>query len=176
MFDGFSDYSRIWIYGFEKSLSTIDKKIVIRHLEHFIKKWHSHTDPVKGAYEILHDRFVILVAESSVSGCSIDSSTNIFKRLKQDYQLDALNHELIYYRDTNTISALSREEFQNLVDEDKIKTDTMVYNLTLTMLGAYRAGQWELPFYKSWHSLVFTKSAWIDRTTLENFNTRMTGT
>lgn len=176
MFEEFSDYSRIWIYGFDQSLTSVDTEIVRRHLDNFIDSWHSHKDPVRGAYEILEDRFVVLVAEPSVSGCSVDSSINVFKRLKQDYQLDALNHDLIYYKDENIISALSRNEFQNLVDADKINTDTIVYNLTLTMLGAYRAGQWELPFYKSWHGLVFQKSAWSGFAKLEAFNTQMTGT
>ena len=176
MFEEFSDYSRIWIYGFERPLSVEDTKIVKNYMDDFIDNWHSHKNPVKGTYEILHDQFIILAAESSVSGCSVDSSINVFKKLKHEFNLDALNQNLVYYKDTKGISALSRDNFQNLVDDDRINMDTIVYNLTLTMLGAYRAGQWELPFYKSWHRLVFNKSVWSDIGNLENFNSRMTGT
>ena len=177
MFKEFSDYSRIWIYGFDQSLTSDDIKIVRSQLDDFINSWHSHKDPVRGTYEILYDRFVIIAAESSVSGCSVDSSIGVFKKLKQEYQLDALNQDLVYYRDMTTgISALSRYEFQRMVDDDRISLDTIVYNLTVTILSVFRAGQWELPFHKSWHGLVFKKSVWSNTSNLENFNTRMTGT
>ena len=159
MFEGFSDQARIWIYGFKDELSDQDIKIVEHELQNFVAGWKSHKDPVKGSYEILLSRFVILVAESSVSGCSIDSSVSVFKKLRDEYQLDALNQDLVYFRNQEGVSALSRNDFQNLVDQDKISWDTIVFNMTPTMLGVFRSGQWELPFSKSWHGQVFKKSA-----------------
>lgn len=159
MFEKFSDYARIWIFGFKEKLSEEDIKIVRDELDTFVVNWKSHKKPVIGDYEILYDRFVILVAESSLSGCSIDSSVNVLRKLKNEHNLDAFNQDLVYYRDSNDISALSRDEFQKLVDEDKISLDTTVYNMTPTMLGVFRAGQWELSFSKSWHGQIFKKSA-----------------
>lgn len=159
MFEEFSDHARIWIFGFKEKLSDEDIKIVSDELDCFILNWNSHKKPVKGDYEILYDRFVILVAEPSLSGCSIDSSINVLRKLNNEHNLDALNQDLVYYRDSNGISALSRDYFQKLVDEDKISLDTTVYDMTPTMLGVFRAGQWELPFSKSWHGQVFKKSA-----------------
>lgn len=159
MFKEFSDYARIWIFGFKEKLSEEDIKIVSNELDAFVVSWKSHKKPVIGDYEILHDRFIILVAESSVSGCSIDSLVNVFRKLKDEYNLDALNQDLVYYQESNGIFSLSRDDFQKLVDNDKINLDTTVYNMTPTMLGVFRAGQWELPFSKSWHGQVFKKSA-----------------
>ena len=178
MFKEFSDYSRIWIYGFERTLSSEEVKIVKSHLDNFINVWHSHKERVIGAYEILYNQFVILAAETSISGCSIDSSIHVFKKLKNEYQLNALNQNLVYYKDETGVSTLSRDEFQTLVDLDKINYETIVFNPTIYMLGVFRAGQWELPFYKSWHSLVFKKSAWTNTNieAVENFKPRMTGT
>ena len=159
MFEEFSDQARIWIYGFKNKLSVKDIKIVQNELDNFVTNWKSHKDTVKGSFEILYDRFVIMVAESSVSGCSIDSSVSVFKKLRDEYQLDALNQDLVYFRHSESITALSRDDFQNLVNENKIVPDTIVYNMTPTMLGVFRSGQWELPFGKSWHGQVFKKSA-----------------
>ncbi|MEJ2545852.1 MAG: hypothetical protein P8Y99_17455 [Calditrichaceae bacterium] len=159
MFEGFSDQARIWIYGFKEQLSAADINIINTELNNFVTNWKSHKDPVKGSYEILLDRFVILVAESSVSGCSIDSSVSVFKKLRDEYQLDALNQDLVYFRNQEGVSALARNDFQKLVDEDKISWNTIVFNMIPTMLGVFRSGQWELPFSKSWHGQVFKKSA-----------------
>lgn len=159
MFEEFSDQAQIWIYGFEEELSAKDLKIVENELKNFLEHWKSHKEPVKGDFEILLSRFVILVAESSVSGCSIDKSVSVFKKLRQEHQLNALNQDLVYYRNKDSVSALSRNAFQKFVDEDKISWDTIVYNMTPVMLGVFREGQWELPFAKSWHGQVFKKSA-----------------
>ena len=159
MFKGFSDQARIWIYGFDKKLSVNDLKIVKKYLDRFLTNWKSHKEEVKGAYEILDNRFVILTAESSVSGCSIDSSVSIFRKLELEYQLNALNQDLVFFKEDTEILSLNRETFQQWVNEDRINQYTIVYDLTPTMLGVLRAGQWELPFSRSWHSQVFKKSA-----------------
>ncbi|HEM49574.1 MAG TPA: hypothetical protein ENO27_05125 [Caldithrix sp.] len=159
MFEEFSDRARIWIYGFRDALTDNELSIVKNEIENFVTNWKSHKYPVKGSYEILLNRFVILAAESSVSGCSIDSSVSVFKKLRDEHKLDALNQDLVFYKNGTGISALSRGEFQNLVNDDKIASDTVVYNMTPTMLGVFRAGQWEIPFAKSWHGQVFKKSA-----------------
>ncbi|MEJ2054569.1 MAG: hypothetical protein P8X42_11675 [Calditrichaceae bacterium] len=159
MFEDFSDNAQIWIYGFDKTLTSDDKKVVRDYLDNFIRQWHSHKVPVHGDYSIMYDRFVILAAETDVSGCSIDSSVGIFKTLQENYNLNALNQDLVYYKNQNSVISLSRDEFQSLVDKGNIDPDTPVFNLALTGLSELRNGQWELPFSKSWHGQVFKKSA-----------------
>ena len=159
MFENFSDEANIWIFGFKNKLDKSKSEIVDSFVENFVAHWHSHRTPVQGAYKIIENQFVVLVAEDSVSGCSIDNTFGVFKELKHNYDLDALNQGLIYFKRDKIIEVLERSDFQKLVDENKISADTTVYDLTITKLRQFRAGMWNRPFSKSWQWKAFKKSA-----------------
>jgi hypothetical protein len=159
MFDHLSDKARIWIYGFRKPLSVEDKQKIDTEFNRFVSGWNTHSVPVQGDFVILEDRFVILAAEDSVSGCSIDSSVSVFKHLQKNYHLDSLDFDLVYYKIGNTIDAVRRDDFRVMVGNGKISVDTEVFDLTLTTLGELRSGRFRIPFEKSWHWRAFKQSA-----------------
>ncbi|MGD9900591.1 MAG: hypothetical protein AB7T22_15815 [Calditrichaceae bacterium] len=158
MFDALSDKAQLWIYGFSNKLSPSQKGIVQTVFDEFVKSWNAHGKPVKGDFEILYDRFIVLAAEDTVSGCSIDSSTGILKELKLLHDIDAMDQNLIFYK-ISEIRSVNRQMFQSLVDRDLIKPDTVVFNLSLTHLRELRSGMFERPFSESWHKEAFRKSA-----------------
>ncbi|MCB0282997.1 MAG: hypothetical protein KDF60_10490 [Calditrichaeota bacterium] len=157
MFEQFSDKSQIWIYGFNKNLTENEKMIVKDALNQFKAGWLYHGQPVLGDFSILHDRFALLVTNDNISGCSIDSSVAVFKNLKTNNNLDALDQDLIFIRSSDGIVSLSRSEFRELVKNDAIPDDTIVFNLMINNLGDFRNGQFELKFADSWHSKAFKK-------------------
>ena len=107
IFSDYPDQARIWIYGFSNELSPAEQELVQQKLNEFISVWNSHGKDVKGAYSIWYDRFVILTAsDTTVSGCSIDSSIEVFRKLKDKHFLDALDLNRIYYRNGNKIEAV----------------------------------------------------------------------
>ena len=161
LFPKFASETRVWIYGFRHSLSAADMGIVGNALRSFIGAWNSHGHPVNGDFVIKYHKFVILCGESSngISGCSIDSSVRVFKELKEEYGLDALNHHLVHYRCGSQICSVERTVFQELILAGKISGDTVVFNTTVRTLGEVRQGFWETPFSQSWHANAFKMSA-----------------
>ena len=65
------DDARIWIFG---SSSALDRERVGRELDAFVGQWKAHGKPVAAAFDLLHDRFVVVGLDGGVdpSGCSID--------------------------------------------------------------------------------------------------------
>jgi hypothetical protein len=159
MFDQFSDQAQIWMFGFEQELNADEGLTVNEYLSRLVRQWHAHGRPVHGDFKILFNRFVIIVSDSELSGCSIDSMVQVFKDLRDNQGLDALNEDLIYFERDDEIIALERHVFQERVDQGKIDEHTPVYNLTPANLGQWRAGLWRVPFGQSWHREVFTQSA-----------------
>ncbi len=157
MFNNLSDESKIWVYGFKDELNTQQKGIVAQALDNFVSQWKSHGDEVGGSYKLVESRFVILAVNESISGCSIDSSVQVFKDLKNYFGLDALNLNLIFYRDQNSIiQSVPRSDFAKLVSKKEIKADTSVFNTSFSTLGALRKNGFETKFSESWHYKVFT--------------------
>ncbi|MBD3223285.1 MAG: hypothetical protein GF313_01035 [Caldithrix sp.] len=159
LFADFNDDARLWIYGFSKPLTASDQKNIRMNMNDFMASWTSHGDKVKGAYHIIYDRFIIIVAENTISGCSIDSSIKVLQQLDENYNLNGLDFSLVFYRNKGNVFAVSRRQFQKLVQNGTVDHHTIVYNNTLTTLGQLRAGEWETTFDKSWHAKTFKKSA-----------------
>jgi len=154
-FENLPDHSRLWIYGFEQQLSDEQYALVKARLERFKDEWMYHGSAVTGDYDIVENRFVIVATDEAISGCSIDSSVAVFKELKQNQGLDALNQDLIFYRDKENIIAKDRTEFQELVNSGRINENTRVFNLMINQLVSIKNGLFETEFKNSWHSKVF---------------------
>jgi hypothetical protein len=154
-FENLPGHSRIWIYGFEQQLNVEQHDLVKARLERFKDEWMYHGSAVTGDYDIIENRFVIIATDETISGCSIDSSVAVFKELKQNYGLDALNQNLIFYRDRENIVATDRTEFQKLVNNGKVDENTHVFNLMINQLVAHKNGFFETEFNNSWHGKVF---------------------
>lgn len=152
--------TKLWIYAFSRRLDAGEMTLVYSVLKNFVDEWKSHQHDVRGAFEIVHDQFVLIAAESDngISGCSIDSSVAVFKWLKAQNNLDALDRSFVFYRDGDVVRATTRSEFQELVDAGKINSDTRVFNNTITTIGELHAGKWEVPLSQSWHAQAFSAS------------------
>ena len=157
-FESLPDTARLWIYGFKDPLAADDRSMVDERLASFMKSWHSHNADVTGAYVILEDRFVVLsgTSQNGLSGCSIDSSVENFKYLRDQHGLDALDRGLVHYRDNDgNIVALDRGAFRNEVAEGRCGSDTPVFDLTIQTLGDLRSGRFEIPLSGAWHATAF---------------------
>lgn len=158
MLDKISKDALIWIYGFSRDLNAREREVVRKSIQQFVQNWNSHKIPVKGDFELLYDRFVVLAAESSPSGCSIDSSITVFKKLEHQLGIDALDQNLVFYANDNSIQSCERDRFRELVKSGQISETTKVFDLTLTTVGDLQTGKFEKDFRDSWHWLVFKQN------------------
>lgn len=160
LFSNYRPATKLWIYAFSRRLDAGEATLVYSVLKNFVDEWKSHQHDVRGAFEIVHDQFVLIAAESDneISGCSIDSSVAVFKWLKAQHNLDALDRSFVFYRDGDVVRTTTRGEFQALVDAGKIDSDTRVFNNTITTIGDLHAGKWEVPLSQSWHAQAFSGS------------------
>ena len=157
-FAEFPDSTPIWIYAFDQALSQSERDVVIGQLDTFLATWNSHGEPVHGAYYILENRILIIAGYSTedISGCSIDSKVQVFKNLYEQYGLNSLGYDRVFYRDAaNEITTVSRREFKDLVTSGEIETDTAMFDLTISSVGELRKNCLIVPYSESWHVGVF---------------------
>ena len=58
----------------------------------------------------------------------------------------------ICFRDGGEIRVVARAEFTELVEQGKVTGDTVVFDGTLSSVGAFRDGKWEVAARDSWHA------------------------
>ena len=152
------DDARVWIRGFDRSLDPAERKTVRAGMERFSAGWASHQVPVESAFEIFHDRFLVVAActPGSVSGCSIDSMMRNMRDLYADVGVAPPAGNLIYFRDENgRIRSIDHLEFRSVAESGQLKPDTRVFDTLIQDLGQLRSGRFELPYRDAWHARAF---------------------
>ena len=79
--------SRVWIYQCSRLFSISEAVQIEKMLEHFIRNWLSHGEPVKAQAYLVFGQFIVLMADETatgVSGCSTDSSVRVIKEIEKN--------------------------------------------------------------------------------------------
>lgn len=156
-FESLETTSRIWVYQSNREFSDKEVDIICTKVESFIAEWKRHGEGLKASYQIKYNQFIILAVDedyNQVSGCSIDSSVNLMKQFERAFDLDLTNKMNVAFKDNNNINIVSLSDFQNFAEQDKITSNTVVFN-NMVSTKADLDGNWEVPADKSWHKRFF---------------------
>ena len=158
LFSNAPDSTRLWVFALARELSPEETALVTRELDTFIGEWKSHGTPVRGSYHVLENRFVLIAGfvDDGVSGCSTDSMVRVMKSLRQAHKIDGFDRTLVFFRDaTGETKAVSRDEFQKMVEAGVVGDDTVVFDPTIQTVGDLRGGRFETTFARAWHAIAF---------------------
>ena len=157
-FDSLEDASKIWIYQSNREFSEKEVAEISHNLESFIGTWKRHGEDLKASYQIKYNQFIVLAVDENyneVSGCSIDASVNLIKQFEQKFAVDLTNKLNISFRDQSNINVVSMADFQNYAKQQKITSNTVVFNNMLTNKADFEQN-WEVTADKSWHKRFLT--------------------
>ena len=159
LFDELPPDARVWIFGAERPLVDTERARVLDEVDAFIGQWAAHDVPLTTARDLRYDQFIFVAvderAAAGASGCSIDALVRRMKGLQAGLGVELVNHAPVLYRDGADIARVSRERFADLVESGSISQETVVFDNTVTTVGAVRDGRWELPAANSWHGRAF---------------------
>ena len=145
--------AKVWIYQSDTNLSIVDVELIEKEVKFFLNNWSSHNKEIESSYEIRYNRFLIIGLNeniNSASGCSIDKSVNFIKNLQSILKVNFLNRLDVAYKIDNEINSISLLEFQNMIRENKLSKDSIVYNNMIDTKKLY-LNNWETTIKNSWH-------------------------
>ena len=145
--------AKVWIYQSDTNLSITDVELIEKEVKFFLNNWSSHNKEIESSYEIRYNRFLIIGLNeniNSASGCSIDKSVNFIKNLQSILKVNFLNRLDVAYKIGNEINSISLLEFQNMIRENKLSKDSIVYNNMIDTKKLY-LNSWETTIENSWH-------------------------
>ena len=145
--------AKVWIYQSDTNLSITDVELIEKEVKFFLNNWSSHNKEIESSYEIRYNRFLIIGLNediNSASGCSIDKSVNFIKNLQSILKVNFLNRLDVAYKIGNEINSISLLEFQNMIRENKLSKDSIVYNNMIDTKKLY-LNNWETTIENSWH-------------------------
>lgn len=157
-FDVLPADARLWIFASERPLSPAECARVLDEVDTFVGQWAAHDVPLTTARDLRYDQFIFVAVDeraAGASGCSVDALVRRMKALQAELGVDLVNQGPVLYRDGSAIARVSRERFAALVESGAVTPETVVFDNSLTRVGAVRDGRWELPAAESWHGRAF---------------------
>tara|TARA_R110001583_G_scaffold119749_1_gene271065 strand:+ start:3486 stop:3974 length:489 start_codon:yes stop_codon:yes gene_type:complete len=152
-FEELEKTARVWIYQSNRAFTKNELVEICTIVEGFITNWQRHGEDLKASYTIKYNQFLVLAVDenfNNVSGCSIDASVNLIKKLENEFSADLTNKLNISFKDANNINIVSMSDFQKYVKLEKITSNTIVFNNMVTTKEGFEQN-WEVTADKSWH-------------------------
>lgn len=156
-FEELPDDSRIWIYQSNRKFSDVEILTIQTRLSEFLTEWTAHGASLEAAFEIKHQRFIVIglnQENASASGCSIDASVHFIQQLEKEFEVDLLDKMNVTYYTGEFIAFKPLNEFKAMAKSKAISKNTVVFNNLVNTKEEYLEN-WEVPAAESWHARFF---------------------
>lgn len=147
-FQNLSPDARIWIYQADKELTEADKKIIKETLIAFTNQWNVHGAPLPASFDIRHNRFIILAANDTTSGCSIDSSVRVINSLSEKLGINFLDRSVAFKSGDQTILVPLTKLKDGFV-EGSLTGESLVFNNLVATVHELN-DSWLVPASSTW--------------------------
>jgi hypothetical protein len=143
-FENLPDASRVWIFGSDRPLSDQGTTTLLDGLETHLTDWKAHGAPLTVGSQLRDKRFLVIGVDQTTagaSGCSIDGLFRVLQGLESKVGASLVGGGKVFYRDSHAqVQSTTRDRIPELVRSGAITKDTVVFDTSLTDLGAFRAG------------------------------------
>lgn len=152
-FNDLNNKARVWVYQSNEEFSEEQIQMMSNKLEVFINDWTRHGSQLKGSFQILYKRFVVIAVDEdflSVSGCAIDASVRQIQQFESVFNIQLLDKMQVAVLNGEAVETLSMSHFRAKLNDGVYNKDSIVFNnLVDTKEGLLTA--WKVPVSESWH-------------------------
>lgn len=152
-----SPAAKVWIYQANKTLSPEICDYISTQTAYFLENWTSHQQSIRAAYQVAHQRFLILCAEPTnnlPSGCAIDASVNFVRQIGQETGTDFLDRTQIAFLRNESLQTYPLKSLAEKVSKGLIKPDTKLFDNSITTKEKLDS-KWLVPAQKTWMKRYF---------------------
>ena len=145
------------IYQSDRPFTPSDYPILEKELKEFTHEWSAHSQSLKTSYDIKHDFFIILAVDESMndaSGCSIDSSVRVIKKLGEKLSIDFFKRDNLAFYDNQQVSIVPLNDLNQYINSAKVTRQSIFFNNLATSIGDLSSG-WMTPAENTWLKRYF---------------------
>jgi hypothetical protein len=143
-FDTLPDASRVWVFGSDRPLTEEGTVTLLKGVDEYLSNWKAHGEPLTVGSQLRDHRFLVVAVDQSTAGatgCSIDGFFRVLQGLEPKVGASLVGGGRVFYRDgTGAVQSASRADVAGLATSGAITKDTVVFDTSLTDLGAFRSG------------------------------------
>lgn len=129
--DALPNNARLWIYQANRFLSDSELETIQMELEKLMQSWNTHGKKLETGYAVFFNSTIVLAVNEDyhyASGCSIDSSVHMLKKLGNELNVDFFNRMQVLYQDKSVCHLISLNDFADKIIAGELNEDTLVFN------------------------------------------------
>ncbi len=143
---------RVWVYNAQRPLAPQEQNAIKDKLQAFCAQWAAHGNSLSSHFNILHNQVLILKVDEdfeAATGCSIDSSVEVFRQIDAEYQLDLFNRMNLAFLISDRVKLIRMAELNTAYQAGLLKDDHIFLDHSVSNLNEMEE-RWNIPFAKSW--------------------------
>jgi hypothetical protein len=145
----FSPSSRVWIYQSSRPFLLSEALDLEDLLQTFVSGWTTHGAPVKGYANLLFGRFIVLMADTSVSGCSTDSSVRLIKDIEKRFGVSLFDRLALAFIVREQVQVIPMSQVEYAIKEGFVDENTIYFN-NIVPSKEEMVQHWMIPLGESW--------------------------
>lgn len=152
MFEEIQGNGKVWIYGANRNLSDQEQEMINRSMDQFLSQWSAHGKALKAQFKIFYDQVLVLAVDNdfeSASGCSIDSSVQVFREINEQLNLDLFNRLNLMFLENDKLITLPVAVLNDAYHQGEITSDSILLDNSISDLAKFKAS-WHTPLKQSW--------------------------
>lgn len=150
-----------WVFGSDTPIPAEKIGEMAALCRQFSANWSHHGTPLKVAWILHRQCFLIPVMfpGSQAGGCAQDELFQHVRTLGYMVGGNWMNPQRVSWLEEGEVKSTERILFKQLVQKGELKTDSTVFNTTLTEMGKIQEGLLETELKNSWQSQWLPKEA-----------------
>ncbi len=144
--------SRIWIFQSNRKFTADEVRKASEHLQAFTARWLVHGSPMRAAFDIRYDQFIILAADEAFnapSGCSIDDSVRTLRELESVLGTKLFDRQQAAFLIHGEVILIPAKDLKQKFAEAIWNEDTPSFNNLVPTRGQLET-EWIIPAGKNW--------------------------
>ena len=156
-FKDLPETARVWIYQSDKDFETTQMDFLQKQAVAFCEQWSAHSTPLKSAFKILHNKFLVLAVDegfNTASGCSIDASTRFVKDVANQLGINFFDRTQVAFLIDDNVYTTGLHSIKEEIASGKIEPETLTFNLQAQNVAEFESS-WLVPAQESWMKRYF---------------------
>ena len=152
--------SRVWIYTGSRSFTETEADLITEFLNQFCEQWVAHGHPLQSSFLILENQFVVLAVNEDFhnpSGCSIDSSVGVLRKIHEITGIDLLDRKRVPFLVNQKIELIPLAHIKIQFQQGILQADTLTFNTLATTKNQLQ--NWKIAAESSWVAKYLPKPA-----------------
>ncbi len=144
--------AKAWVYTSNQEFTESQVADIEKYAQVFLSQWDSHGKLVKGAFQIINNRFIAIFADTegdTMCGRAQDGSVKFIQELEQILGLQLMDRMLVAINQNGKIETLPFIELRRKLNSEEIPSSTLFYNGLITSKAEFLS-DWERPIEGSW--------------------------